>query len=97
TLRQPGTQLEVLIAADERIEQQRVNALRLRVDSDSGVEIRGAALDDHHQRMGIGGLRAAHSEYQPACCHHAQCHPERARSEFCEASANERLTHFRYT
>ncbi len=59
TFGQPRLQVEVLVAADERIEEQFVNALRLRVNPDTRIEIGGAALDDHHQRVGVGLMRAA--------------------------------------
>ena len=59
TLGQPWLQLEVIVAADQRVEEKLVDSLRLRIDADTGVEVGWAALDDHHQRVGIGFARAA--------------------------------------
>src|ERR1700691_5752140 len=59
TFSQPGLHVEVRITAHQRIEEQFVYALRLCVDTHARIEIRGAALNDHHQRVGIGLLRAA--------------------------------------
>ncbi len=53
-LRQPGLQVEVIVAADQGIEEQLVDALRLRVDADARIEVDGTALDDHDQRVGVG-------------------------------------------
>src|SRR5690348_15568002 len=50
-LRQPGLQVEMLVAVNQRVEKEFVNALRVRVDTDSRVEVGWAALDDHHQRL----------------------------------------------
>jgi hypothetical protein len=36
----------------------------LAIDADARIEIRGAALDDHHQRVGIGSLRAGEKRQQ---------------------------------
>src|SRR3954466_5899449 len=48
----------------QRVEDQRINALRLRVDANSRIEIHRAALDDHDQRVGIGLARAG-SQQKP--------------------------------
>ncbi len=53
-LRQPRSRIQVGAAHDQVVEKQTVDALRLRVDSDSRVQIRGARFDHHHQRVGIG-------------------------------------------
>ena len=59
---QPWLQLKVLIAANQRVEEQVVNALGLRIDSNPRIEIGGAALDDHYQRVGDGLARAGGGE-----------------------------------
>ena len=59
TLGKPWLQIEVFVAADQRVEKQFVNSLRLRIHSHAGIEVGGAALDDHYQRVGIGLARAA--------------------------------------
>jgi hypothetical protein len=54
TVSQPRPQVEVIIPADQRIEEKRVDSLRLRIHPNPRVKIRRAALNDHHQRVGIG-------------------------------------------
>ena len=41
-------QVEVLVTPQQGVEQQLVDALRLRIGPDAGIEIRGTAFDDHH-------------------------------------------------
>ncbi len=57
-LGQHRLQIEVLIAAEKRIEDQHINALGLRVQPHARIEIRWAALDDHDQGVGVGAARA---------------------------------------
>ena len=57
-LGQAGLQLEVLVAGEQAVEEQLVDAFRLRVGPDARVEVGGAALDDHHQRLRVGPLGA---------------------------------------
>ena len=57
-LGQSGLNVEVLVARQQRVEEEFVDALRLPVDAHARIEIRGAALDDHDQRVGVGRLRA---------------------------------------
>ena len=59
---QPGLQVKVIVAADQRIEEQIVDAFRLRVHADARIEIGGTALDDHDQRVGIGFAGAGSEE-----------------------------------
>ena len=49
-------QLEVLIAADKRVEEQVANALGLSIESDARVEVGRAVLDDHDDGVGVGLL-----------------------------------------
>ena len=65
-LGQPGLHVEMLIASEQRVEEKLVNALRLRVDPNSRIEIRRTALNNHDQRVGIGSLGAG-EERQQAC------------------------------
>jgi hypothetical protein len=46
----------VLVAYEQGVEEQFVNSLGLRVDSNPWVEIRGTTFDDHHQRVGVGSF-----------------------------------------
>jgi hypothetical protein len=50
TVSQPRLQIEMVIPTDERIKEQVVDPLRLRIDPDPGVKVRRTALDDHDQR-----------------------------------------------
>src|SRR6185369_316767 len=50
---QHGLQVEVLISAQQRIEQQLANTLRLRVNPNPWIEVRRTALDDHDGSVGI--------------------------------------------
>ncbi len=56
----------MFIAIEKVIEDQRVDAFGLCVDSHSRIEVRWTALDNHHQRVGVGSLRAG-EERQQAC------------------------------
>ncbi len=52
-LRQPRLHIEVLVPGEQVIENQGVNALGLGIHPHARVQIGGAALDDHHQRIRI--------------------------------------------
>ena len=65
-LGQAGDQVEVLVAVDQAVEEQGVDALGLRVGAHARIEIRRARLDDHHQRGGRGLFGAAGREQ--GCC-----------------------------
>src|SRR5262244_795713 len=54
----PRTDDEMLITPHQRVEDQLVNELRLRVRTDTRIEVGGAELNDHHQRVGRGWMRA---------------------------------------
>jgi len=54
TVSQPRLEVEVVVPSDQRIEEQFVDSLRLRIHADPRVKIRRTALNDHHQRVGIG-------------------------------------------
>ena len=62
TVSQPRLQVEVVVPADQRIEEQFVDSLRLRINSDPRIKIRRTALNDHDQRVGIGFVRATGEE-----------------------------------
>jgi hypothetical protein len=84
-LGQRGRHVEMLIAIEEVIEHQRVDALGPCVDPNSGIKIGGAALNNHDQRVGIGSWRAG-EERQHACAEEEQknsraeknCRPEQS-------------------
>jgi len=61
---QPGLNVEVIIAREQIVEEQVVNAFGIRVQPHSGIEIGGAALNDHHQSFGISlaGARESREE-----------------------------------
>jgi hypothetical protein len=44
----------MIIPGKQIIEEQVIDAFRLRVESDAGVEIRRAAFDDHDQCRRVG-------------------------------------------
>src|ERR1700746_3891590 len=46
--------VEVFIAIQQIVEQEIVDTLRGGVDAHAWIQIRRAALDDHHQRVGVG-------------------------------------------
>jgi uncharacterized circularly permuted ATP-grasp superfamily protein len=48
----------MVVAMYQRIENQFVDPLGLRVSADPGIEIGGAALNDHHQRIHVRALGA---------------------------------------
>jgi len=50
--------VEMFITIQQIVKDECVDALRLRVDADSGIEICRTALDDHHERVGIWSLGA---------------------------------------
>ena len=56
SFREAGLHIQVLVAREQRVEQQFADALRLRVESNAGIEIGGTAFDDHDQRVGVGRL-----------------------------------------
>src|SRR5277367_2131254 len=56
SFRQPRLYIQVLVAREQGIKNQLVNAGRLCVQPDSRIEIRGTAFNHHHQRVGIGRL-----------------------------------------
>src|SRR5664280_74193 len=63
-LGQRRLEIEMFIAAHERVEKQLVDALGLGVEADAGIEIGRAALDDHDQRVGIVGAGAGKVQQQ---------------------------------
>jgi hypothetical protein len=60
-LGQPGLQLVVLIFFDQRIEDEHVNALGLRIHTHARIEAGGAGFDEHDGGIRIG-LAAASGE-----------------------------------
>ncbi len=66
-IRQPGLQLKVFVAANQRVEEHLIDALGLRVDANPWVEVGGAALDDHYQGVGIWLARAGGEERDGDC------------------------------
>jgi hypothetical protein len=60
-LGQPRLNIEVIIAGEQIIEEQVVNAFGLRIQSHARIEIRGTALNNHHQgfRVRFAGTREA--------------------------------------
>ena len=54
TLGEAGGDIEIVTAGEEVVENEIVDALGLRVDSDAGIEIGGTGFDQHNQRVGIG-------------------------------------------
>ncbi len=52
-LRQPGMKLEVLILLHQRIEDEHVDALRLHVDANAGIEVDRAGFDERDGGIGI--------------------------------------------
>jgi len=53
-LGQPGNHVELIPACHQSIEQQGVNACRVRIEPNPRIKIRRARFDDHDQRIGIG-------------------------------------------
>ena len=64
---QAGGDVEMVVAGQQVVEDEVVDALGLRVQADAGIEVGRAALDDHHQGVGIGFAGAGEREYE-ACC-----------------------------
>src|SRR5438105_8573250 len=58
--------VEVIVAPEQCIEDQLVNALRLSIGSDPRVQVRGAVFDQHHHRVRIRRMRAARKTQQRA-------------------------------
>ena len=52
-----GRDVEMIVAIQQSVENKFVNSLGLRVDAYARIEIGGAALDDHDERVGVGRLR----------------------------------------
>lgn len=48
----------MLIAIEQIVENERVDALGIRVNPHARIEICRATLNDHHNRVGVGRLRA---------------------------------------
>ena len=65
-LGQAGGDIEVVAAGQQVVEDEVVDALRLRVQTDARIEVGGAALDDHHQGVGVGFAGAGESEGEHA-------------------------------
>ncbi len=51
---QAGGDVKVVAAGEQVVEDEIIDAFRLRVQADAGIEVGGTALDDHHQGVGIG-------------------------------------------
>src|SRR5262249_19526777 len=49
---QPGLDIQVLVAIEQIVEDELVDAFRKCINPHARVEIRGAALDDHDQSLG---------------------------------------------
>src|SRR4051812_11654243 len=54
--------VEVIVATQQRVEDQFVDALRLRIRTDARIEVRRTALDHHDHRVRIGSVRASSNE-----------------------------------
>jgi hypothetical protein len=52
------------VTGEQVVEDKVVDAFGLRVEANAGIEVGGAALDDHHQGVGIGFPGAGKSEDQ---------------------------------
>ena len=63
-LGQSGRDIQIVAAREQVVEDQIVDALRLRVDSHARIEIRRARFDQHHQRVGIGLAGAGEQRYR---------------------------------
>ena len=46
--------IEVVIAVEKIVEDERVDALGLGVETYARIEVGGAALDDHDESVGVG-------------------------------------------
>ena len=55
----PGLELVVLVSAYERVEDEHVDALRLRVDADPRIEACRAGLDEHDGGIRVGFAAAS--------------------------------------
>ena len=53
-----GLHVEVLVAIKEIVEDQRIDALGLAVESNPRIEVGRTALDDHDESVGVGRPRA---------------------------------------
>src|SRR5436190_15117500 len=62
SLCQAGKDIEMIVAPQKRVEDQLVDALRLRIGADTGIEVRRTALDHHDDGVGVGSVRAASNE-----------------------------------
>jgi hypothetical protein len=54
SFRQSRPNIQVLVSGAEVIEEQLVNALGLRIQTNPRIEIGGAVLDDHNDCVGNG-------------------------------------------
>src|ERR1017187_10036793 len=91
TISQPRLQVEVIVPADQRIEEQFVDSLRLRIHPDPGVKIRGAALNDHHQRVVVGLARTTGEEQNHGGTETQKHSRLEARTLCNDTTANHRL------
>ena len=57
-----GLEAEVLVAADEGVEEEGVDVFGLGVGADAGIEVGGAGLDEHGDGVGVGLCGAAAKE-----------------------------------
>src|SRR5271165_2239191 len=83
----------MIVTGQQRVEEEFVDALRLRINPYAGVEIRRTAFNNHHQRVGVGSLRAGEQGEQcggeqentrhlkTACDFKTNCHPDPERAE----------------
>jgi hypothetical protein len=56
--------IEVIVASEQIVEEQVINALGLRINAHARIEIRGTALNNHDQGFGVrfAGAREAGEE-----------------------------------
>jgi hypothetical protein len=55
SLSQGGREEGAGVASYEAVEEQRVDALRLSIGADAGIEVRGAALDEEDDSAWVSG------------------------------------------
>ena len=101
-LRQSRLDVEMVVARQQRVEEKFVNALGLPVDAHSRVQIRGAALNNHDQRVGVGRLRAGEKREEQSANGQENsypskkdCHPERSEGPRSLVLLPSPLTHTR--
>ena len=85
-----GLEAEVLVAADEGVEEEGVDVLGLGVDADAGIEVGGAGLDEHGDGGGDRLCGAAAKEPEPVAS-------SRAKPARSEPGTSERRTAARRT